>query len=247
MTSVATDSAHPPFPDDPYRQGISNAKGKRSGAPANSGARDMIVRDIVRGLYEGRYEPGQRLQEAQLTSAYGISRGPVREAIYALAAMNIVELVPQCGAQVRIVSIRDAIDTLIVAQQLIGLSARLAADRYEDGTARQMLNAALEAINGFDANEMSAASAISRDAFYRAITNMAANAELSRLLPMVRVHLIRIQFRFVLRADDGRRRADYRRIAAAICAGESTKAETAARAHLARSIALLKAHLAKPN
>jgi DNA-binding GntR family transcriptional regulator len=246
MTPKASEEESLPVPGQPRR-----AAGEGVGAldqaaeTASAGVRDRIVRDVIRGLYEGRYEPGQRLQEGQLTAAYTVSRGPVREAIYALAAMNIVELTPQSGAQVRVVSIQEAIDTLIVAQSLIGLSARLAAERHDDLAASQRLVAALETINAFSTDEVSAPAALSREAFYGAITNMAANVELSRLLPTVRVHLIRVQFRSVLRADDGRRRSDYRRIASAIRAGEPNKAEKAARLHLARSITLLRAHQGK--
>ena len=64
--------------------------------------RERVVRDLIRGLYEGRYKPGQRLIEAQLTATYGISRGPVREALNRLAASGIVVLTPsaapRCGS-----------------------------------------------------------------------------------------------------------------------------------------------------
>lgn len=218
------------------------ARAKRAGSPAASGsARDGVVRDIVRGLYDGRYEPGQRLQESQLTDAYGLSRGPVREALNALAVMGIVDLTPQRGAQVRVLGIEEAIDTLVVAQALTGLSARLAAGQSTSQEARERLERALETILAFEGEAGGAAFGIARDAFYAAITAMAANVELSRILPTVRIHLIRIQFRSVLRVNDSRWRSDYRRLAQAILAGKPSEAEAAARAHLGRAIEGLRA------
>lgn len=214
--------------------------GRESAAGSKSlTVRDTVVRDVVRGLYDGRFEPGQRLQEAQLTAAYSISRGPVREALNTLAGMGIVELAPQRGAQIRILSVQEAIDTLVVAQNLIGLSARLAAGRSDAAAEREQLRAATDEILAFPADEDGAAFAIARDAFYASINTMAANAELRRVLPSVRVQLIRVQFRSILRANDLRRRQDYRRIADAVLGGKAGEAEAAARGHLGRAIAQL--------
>ncbi|WP_158085760.1 GntR family transcriptional regulator [Henriciella aquimarina] len=197
------------------------------------------MRDILRGLYEGRYEPGERLQEAHLTETYKVSRGPVREALNALAARSVVQLVPQCGAQIRVLSLKEAIDTLVVAQTLLGLSARLAAERCAESAGRKALEEALERIMEFSPDADSAAFATARDAFYGAMNAMADNSELNRVLPTVQVHLIRVQYRSVLRAVDARRRADYKRIANAILAGEPAKAERAVHKHLGRAVELL--------
>ena len=222
---------------------MAEAKVNQAGSiqASNGRTREAVVRDIVNGLYDGRYEPGQRLQEAQLTAAYGISRGPVREALNALSAMGIVDLTPQRGAQVRVLGIEEAIDTLIVAQTLIGLSASLAAARASQSPQRDKLVKSLEGVLSFDSQATGADFGLARDSFYGSITAMASNVELSRLLPTVRIHLIRVQFRSVLRAHETRWRGDYRRIADAILAGRPREAEAAARRHLGRAIDRLRA------
>lgn len=219
------------------------AKGGQTGSiqASNGRMREAVVRDIITGLYDGRYEPGQRLQEAQLTAAYGISRGPVREALNALSAMGIVDLRPQRGAQVRVLGIEEAIDTLIVAQTLIGLSAHLAATRAHLSSHRERLVKSLDTLLGFDVEAGGADFAIARDSFYASITAMSANLELRRVLPTVRIHLIRVQFRSALREYERRSRRDYRRIADAILAGRPREAETAARTHVGRAIDRLRA------
>ncbi|WP_066554630.1 GntR family transcriptional regulator [Croceicoccus bisphenolivorans] len=202
--------------------------------------REVVVRDIIQGLYDGRYEPGQRIYEAQLTAAHGISRGPVREALNALAAMNIVSLVPQKGAQVRVLGVDEAIETLVVAQTLIALAARLAAESNRDGPAFARFQEAARALQRFKSGDSTNSDyAVARDSFYGALTALASNAELSRVLPTVRVHLIRTQFRSILRADDATWLRDYGRIADAVMAGQAKAAEAAARTHISRAISRL--------
>lgn len=208
------------------------------------GVRDMIVNDIVRGLYEGRYEPGQRLPESLLTSTYGVSRAPAREALSVLANMNLVVIEPQCGARIRVLTIGEAIDTLIVAQTLIGLAARLASGRC-DSDAAARVNAAVAAIREHARGDSDANFAKARDRFYATINDLADNCELKHLLPLVRVHLIRVQFRFLLRSQESRSLADYAHIAKAIVNCQPTQAENAVRTHLGHAIRALEEYIAR--
>ncbi|MXO60639.1 GntR family transcriptional regulator [Altererythrobacter salegens] len=218
--------------------------GKHTGEKIPLGqTREHVMREIIRGLYDGQFKPGQRIRESQLTAAYKISRGPAREALNALAAMNILTLIPQRGAVVRTLTIPEAIDTLIVAQSLIGLAARLAAECDKSETALAKLKNASEVLQSCSQQTSEADYAEARDRFYGALTTMAGNAELSRLLPLLRVHLIRVQFASILRADDPDWYHDYQDIADAIAAGNKKQAEGAACAHIGRAIRRLRALL----
>ena len=62
---------------------------------------DRVVAAIVGGILSGRYGPGQKLIEADITQAVGMSRGPVREALKRLDAEGIVTLMPHRGAYIR--------------------------------------------------------------------------------------------------------------------------------------------------
>lgn len=211
-------------------------------APDAIGAREIVVRDLIRGLYEGRFEPGQRLFEAELTASFGLSRGPVREAMNALAAMGIVDLTLQRGARVKVLSIDEAIDTLVVAQALVALAARLAAQNIERPGARARLESANKTLAGFDPSSPSVEFARARDQFYAAIGEIAGNDQLNASMPTVRIHLIRVQFRSVLNATDRMRQPDYRRIAAAVLAGRPKAAEMAARMHFNRALDAMRAY-----
>jgi DNA-binding GntR family transcriptional regulator len=76
---------------------------------ATRSPREHIVRDIIGGLYEGRYVPGQRLVEADLTRQYDASRGPVREALNWLSARpNAAQRVARTPIVKTLAAVREA-------------------------------------------------------------------------------------------------------------------------------------------
>lgn len=205
--------------------------------------RQIIVRDIIRGLYEGRYAPGQRLIEVDLTTHYKASRGPVREALNWLAAHGIVLLTLQRGAQVRRLTLEEAISIMVVVEPLVGLGARLAAGRIKTQGAAAKLRQALAHLTAFDPSSGGPDHVHARDSFYGALLEIGGNAELRRIMPRVLVHLVRVQFPEAVKKNDPSRHADYRAIAKAVLAGSADEAEAAARAHIARMIAALRSQV----
>ncbi len=62
---------------------------------------DTITHHLASGIRQGRYVPGQRLVEADLTRELNISRGPLREALRLLAAGGLIDLIPNRGAVIK--------------------------------------------------------------------------------------------------------------------------------------------------
>jgi DNA-binding GntR family transcriptional regulator len=191
---------------------------------------EALVREIVQGLAEGRFVPGQRLAEPDLMARYGLGRSTVREALGRLAASGIIVQTPHRGAQIRLLSRRAACDVLRVTEPLLGLAARQAAEAVAAGADPAPL---LAAAADYDAAREGRARARAR--YYRALTALGGNRELERLLPMLQVHLIRAQLRHMRPADGSARRA----IVAGVTAGDAQAAEAAARRHVQRLIAIL--------
>lgn len=67
-------------------------------------ARERAYEWIVDAILTGVFTEGEFLDEVALAAEVGTSRTPVREALHRLQAERFVELVPQRGAQVRVVS-----------------------------------------------------------------------------------------------------------------------------------------------
>ena len=193
------------------------------------------MRDIVRGLYEGRYVAGQRLVEPNLADHYGVSRGTVREAINRLAAQGIVESRHQRGARIKQPSKREALNMLLITEVIVGPAARQAAANIDAPGARARFEEALAPLGQPQRTPDPLDFARLRSRFYRAMTRIADNEELERILSNLQVHLVRNR----LVIDPEQRAAAYRRIGTEVLAGNPEGAGRAARAHVQSLIARL--------
>lgn len=63
--------------------------------------RTQVYNAIKENICDGRYEPGQRLNEVELARSLSVSRSPVREALRRLAADGLVVELPNRGVFVR--------------------------------------------------------------------------------------------------------------------------------------------------
>jgi len=91
------------------------------------------IRDVLESeIISGERQPGDRLDEPQLTARFNASRTPVREALVELATAGLVEMEPHRSAVVAEISVQQVIQMYEVLAELEGLSARLAARRMSD-------------------------------------------------------------------------------------------------------------------
>jgi DNA-binding GntR family transcriptional regulator len=220
--------------------------GSISGSGAILSPKARVTRDIIQGLYEGRYKAGERLFESDMTSRHAVSRGTVREALNGLSAMGVVDLTPQRGARIRSLTRDNAADILVVLQGLIGIASRLAARNVASGADPGLLTEVVSRMEAHHAEDGTMGYAMLRDEFYTTLTRITGNAELSRLLPSMAVHLIRVQFRDALLQAGHHRHRDYRQIIEAILGGQAEVAEATARFHLQRSIDALALQTGQP-
>lgn len=89
-----------------------------------------IVFDQLRtAIVKGELAPGSKVNEPQLSKQYGISRGPLREAIRRLEGCKLVEIRPNVGAKVVSLNKEQAIEIYEIRESLEGLACRLAAER----------------------------------------------------------------------------------------------------------------------
>jgi DNA-binding GntR family transcriptional regulator len=195
---------------------------------------DKVFRGIVRGVYDGRYVPGQRLVEADLTRDFKTSRGSVREALNRLGAEGIVTLHLHRGAHIRSLTRDEAFEIMDLLEVLIGLAARLAAQRIGLRGNRALLRHCIAALSYREQHAQFFEFVRARNAFYRALLEISSSNELKRVLTSVQVNLIRIQSR-TFETDSRRKKThlqDYRTIAGAVLTGDARRAETVARRHV---------------
>lgn len=91
---------------------------------------DEQVREQLRGrIVSGDLTGGAHLSELKLSKEFNVSRTPIREALCALAADGLIEMVPHRGAFVKTFSETEAQDSQFVYSQLVSLAARTAVER----------------------------------------------------------------------------------------------------------------------
>jgi DNA-binding GntR family transcriptional regulator len=98
------------------------------GRPQNTPPRSINVeRALLQWILTGELSAGQKLTEQQIAEKLGVSRGPVREALRALAEAGLLQIEQNRGAFVRKVDFKEAIEIHDVYSALEELAARSAA------------------------------------------------------------------------------------------------------------------------
>lgn len=89
----------------------------------------LAQQELERRIVSGEIAAGAKLNEVEVATALGVSRGPVREAFRALSQAGLVRLEKNRGVFVRQVSLEEANEFYEVRAALEGLIGRLAARR----------------------------------------------------------------------------------------------------------------------
>ena len=84
---------------------------------------DSIKGDII----DGELPQGSKIVESDLALKYGISRGPLREAIHRLEQIKLIVRVPHAGSRVVTLDSKMMEDIYVAREALEGMAARLAA------------------------------------------------------------------------------------------------------------------------
>ena len=96
------------------------------------GLHKLVVEQIQQMIIEGALAPGTRLNERLLCEKLGVSRTPLREALKILAALGLVELLPNRGAAVVRLSAQDIAETFEMISHLESMAGELACARITD-------------------------------------------------------------------------------------------------------------------
>jgi DNA-binding GntR family transcriptional regulator len=199
-------------------------------------APDRVVDAIIRSIRAGSYVPGQRLIEADLTRDYRVSRGPVREALKRLAAEGVLTRTQNRGTYVRALSRVEVRDSLLVLEALVGLMAKLAAKQIKEDDNTTRMHDAYRRLLAFKEDGASAGFLDERRSFYDVIIQIGGNHELKRILPLMQIHLLRMQFQsYTTPRDREQQFREYEAIADAILSGDVHRAEKAAAVHIRRT------------
>jgi len=212
------------------------------------GARGAAYHWIRQEIAGGSLSPGEWIREGPLAETLGVSRTPVREALYALAAEGVVEIVHNKGARVSAWTVRDVDEVYNLRALLEGEGARLAAARPSTTVISELrvhdrafavAGEQLSVLRAGGRGESSAAERALDDAvaangeFHRTVLDAAHSPRLSALVDSVSSTPLVVQaFHHYSDADLRRSTAGHHDIVLALERRDPVLAEAAMRSHI---------------
>ncbi|RKF13308.1 GntR family transcriptional regulator [Alginatibacterium sediminis] len=82
---------------------------------------------LIEAIVSGDISAGSKISEPELARRYGVSRGPLREAILTLQGIGLVERLPHVGARVVELNKQQLLDIYAIREALEGMACRQAA------------------------------------------------------------------------------------------------------------------------
>ncbi|HEU4671731.1 MAG TPA: GntR family transcriptional regulator [Candidatus Limnocylindrales bacterium] len=99
---------------------------------------ERTYQSLRSALLEGDYLPGERIYEAAVAQALGVSRNPVREAVRRLQQDGLLEVRPHYGIYVATIPAEEIEDVYRIRGALEATAAALAAERMTDADIRDL-------------------------------------------------------------------------------------------------------------
>jgi DNA-binding GntR family transcriptional regulator len=93
--------------------------------------RDHIFEALQQAIYNGQLKSGERLTEKKIAEELGVSRTPVREALYRLASSGLIKMIPHRGFIVSRWSLKEIEDVLELRSVLEVFAVKLAIDHIQ--------------------------------------------------------------------------------------------------------------------
>ncbi|WP_151838517.1 GntR family transcriptional regulator [Acinetobacter ursingii] len=206
---------------------------------------DQIFRKIQTAIVSGDIAPGTKISEPELARVYGISRGPLREAIHRLEGQKLVERTAHVGARVVSLSHQQLFELYQIRETLEGLACRLAAqsiDKQQILNLREVLHLHAQDPNfkegkGYYLQE-------GQDDFHYCIIKNCGNKTLEKMLCDELYHLIRMYRVQYSKTPNRPHKAlsEHIRILDAIADGDAELAELLMCRHIASSYRNIQKH-----
>jgi DNA-binding GntR family transcriptional regulator len=101
---------------------------------------DRVMSELAERILSGALRGGEKLSEPKLARAFGVSRGPMREAVRRLQERHLITRTVNHGARVRQFSAAECLELFFIREALEGMSARLASRNMSDEAVAELLH-----------------------------------------------------------------------------------------------------------
>ena len=143
--------------------------------------RQQVESAVRQAIVDGRFLPGQRITERELTDSLGVSRTLVREALRQLESEGLISVIPNRGAVVRELSAGEIEDLYAIRAVLEGLAARSFAGKADAESLRRLGEAQAAAVAAYNSNDAELALQ-AKNRFYEILVAGAGSSSLSAML-----------------------------------------------------------------
>jgi len=183
-------------------------------------------------IVTGRFQPSERLVEADIARELGVGRSAVRTALARLEHEGLVEHERHRGARVRLVGAQEAVEILETRAVLEGLVARHAAAKATPADAEALLEILEDMRRRLNDGDLLGASD-QNAVLHGRILDISGHSTAGRLIATLKSQMVRFQYRTILLPGRSERSfGEHRAIVEAIAAGDADAAESAMRNHL---------------
>jgi DNA-binding GntR family transcriptional regulator len=150
--------------------------------------REEIREKLIEDILNGRLAPGARIVETRIAQQFGVSQGPVREALRDLELFGFVVSSPFRGTQVRKISTDELLEIYPIRAALEGVAARAAALRIDDATLAH-LEELIGVMREAAARDDHGAEADADHNFHNAIVKVSGNRMLEHMWQTMRLSI----------------------------------------------------------
>lgn len=195
-----------------------------------------VFHSIREDILSGKYEANEELKEKNIGQEMGVSRTPVREALRQLELEGLVYIIPNKGAFVEGVTLKDIRDIYEIRTLLEGLCAKWAAANIT----KEQLDALDETIflSDFHYSKENWEQILELDnRFHEIVYEACGSKELTRVLRDYHHYVQRIRkITLEQKARACASNDEHRKIADALKARDAAEAEKCARLHIRNTI-----------
>jgi DNA-binding GntR family transcriptional regulator len=155
--------------------------------------RDQVSGILRQAIVERELRPGQRLVERELTDRLQVSRATIRESLRELEAEGLVTVIPQRGAVVASISLREAADIYEARAAIESLIVRRFVERAAPEYLARLANSLDDLGQAIDAGQPVRELLAVKDRFYDVLIEGADSSVLATMLSglQARVSLLR--------------------------------------------------------
>jgi DNA-binding GntR family transcriptional regulator len=167
--------------------------------PTRISAKERAYTQIQRWIIEGTLHPGEKINDAELAEALGVSRTPVREALQLLEYQGLIEMRPGRDTRVTLVEKEQIFDIYPILASLHALAAERFLQVVQPHHIEELRRLNREFAEKIAENQLFEAMELDEE-FHNVVVEGAQNPYLSSFSSTLQLHIKRFKYLFLKHA-----------------------------------------------